>query len=157
MTMTPLEAETVVVEKLRAEHDQAIKQIQQAAREMAALGPLIERAEAEAARLRERQAALAETKRSAEELAAAYAAVIERSTPAVPATTPAPATVPVPAVPPTSDQTPDPVRPYVAQPTNPRDTCGTCGGRVLWDEQSGFSHAEDGTPAGGLCERRWSA
>ena len=45
---------------------------------------------------------------------------------------------------------PGPARPYVAG----GDTCHTCGAPVQWDEQRGHHHADDGTPAGGLCTRR---
>lgn len=153
MSMTPLEAETVVIETLRAERDKAVKAAEQAAREMSAIGPLIERAQKEAESLRLRHAALAETKSRAEALAAAYAAAIERNTPASTREEPAE----VPADSPTQPQTPTPVRPYVQQAADPRDRCANCGDRVIWDEQNGFSHDGDGTPAGGLCERRWSA
>lgn len=44
--------------------------------------------------------------------------------------------------------------PSVISLLRPHEQCGVCRRGVQWDEQNGFSHAEDGTPAGGLCEKR---
>ncbi|MBF8186359.1 hypothetical protein ITP53_11475 [Nonomuraea sp. K274] len=170
--MTTLEAESAVASLLAGKRDEAKHDAAAAAAELADVGPRMERVAAELESLAKRRESLRETRARCEALAAAYQAAIDRYTPAAipsesasasaktPADSPAPdlfrpfVSVPSPVAPPAESPATTPAR---AVTLDPRETCANCGARVLWDEQNGFSHAEDGTPAGGLCERRWAA